>query len=108
LAAREPTSASKAYRGELFDPKIGEHHGRIVNTTGEGMLVEFSHVVDAVRCAAEVQQGMIRRNAAIAPGERIEFRVGINLGYVIVEGEHILASISSIAADHPVRPHKNL
>jgi adenylate cyclase len=75
----------KAHRRELLDPKISEHCGRIVKTTGDGMLVEFPSVVDAVRCAAEVQRAMIERNADTPVNERIEFRVGINLGDVIVE-----------------------
>ena len=70
----------KALRSELVDPKIAEHHGRIVKTTGDGLLVEFASVVDAVRCAVEVQRAMIDRNAEIPEDKRIVFRVGINLG----------------------------
>jgi adenylate cyclase len=81
----------KSHRSELVDPKIDEHHGRMVKTTGDGVLVEFPSVVDAVRCAVEVQRGMVERNSAILPEERIEFRVGINLGDVIAEGEDISA-----------------
>jgi adenylate cyclase len=79
----------KEHRHALVDPKIAEHHGRIVKTTGDGLLVEYPSVVDAVRCAIEVQRGMAERNAAIPPEKRIEFRVGINLGDVIAEGEDI-------------------
>ena len=68
----------KALRRELIDPKIAEHHGRIVKTTGDGLLVEFASVVDAVRCAVEVQREMITRNAAVPAERRIEFRMGIN------------------------------
>src|SRR5947199_9540165 len=79
----------KAHRRELVDPKIREHQGRIVKTTGDGMLVEFPSVVDAVRCAVEVQRGMIDRNAGTSSEQWVEFRVGINLGDVIVDGEDI-------------------
>src|SRR5712672_184735 len=70
----------KALRRELLDPKIAEHHGRIVKTAGDGMLVEFPSVVDAVRCAVEVQQSMAERNTGIMTEDRIELRIGINLG----------------------------
>src|SRR5712672_1204058 len=73
----------KAHRRHLVDPKIKEHHGRIVKTTGDGMLVEFSSVVDAVRCAAEIQRGMIDRNAELGEDRHVKFRVGINLGDII-------------------------
>jgi TolB-like protein/Flp pilus assembly protein TadD len=79
----------KAHRRELIDPKISEHSGRIVKTTGDGMLVEFPSVVDAVRCAAEVQRAMIDREAGMPEDRRIRFRVGINLGDVIVEHDDI-------------------
>src|SRR5262252_927636 len=70
----------KALRRELADPKIKEHRGRIVKTTGDGLLIEFANVVDAVRCAVEVQREMATRNARIPPDRRIEFRIGVNLG----------------------------
>src|SRR5262249_3911350 len=70
----------KALRRELIDPKIAEHRGRIVKTTGDGMLVEFASVVDAGRCAVEVQETMATREAEIAAGEGIQFRGGVNLG----------------------------
>src|SRR5271156_140638 len=79
----------KEYLGELVDPKIREHRGRTVKNTGDGFLAEFASVVDAVRCAVEVQRGMAERNAAVPPEKRIAFRVGINLGDVIVESEDI-------------------
>jgi adenylate cyclase len=66
----------KAHRRELVDPKIKEHRGRIVKTTGDGMLAEFPSVVDAVRCAVEIQRGMIDRNAEISEDKRITFRIG--------------------------------
>src|SRR5262249_26375737 len=68
----------RAIRDELGDPKIAEHRGRIVKTTGDGLLVEFPSVVDAVRCAVDVQQAMASRNTGIAAERRIEFRIGIN------------------------------
>src|ERR1700746_2402655 len=77
----------KAHRRSLVDPKITEHHGRIVKTTGDGMLVEFASVVDAVRCAVEVQRGMIDSEPEVPEARRIRFRIGVNLGDVIVE-EH--------------------
>src|SRR5258708_4655490 len=88
----------KAHRRELIDPKIAEHHGRIVKTTGDGMLVEFASVVDAVRCAIAVQQAMPERNTGIAAANRIELRIGINLGDVIVEGDDLYGDGVNIAA----------
>src|SRR5277367_5875794 len=88
----------KALRHELIDPKITEHHGRIVKTTGDGMLVEFASVVDAVRCAVEVQQAMPERNTGVAADSRIELRIGINLGDVIVEGDDLYGDGVNIAA----------
>src|SRR5438876_11245446 len=73
----------KAHRRELVDPKIKEHQGRIVKTTGDGMLVEFASVVDAMRCAAEVQRGMIDREPGATDEGQIKFRIGINLGDII-------------------------
>src|SRR3982075_4178537 len=73
----------KAHRRELVDPKIKEHRGRIVKTTGDGMLVEFASVVDAVRCAVAMQRAMADRNAEAVEDKRITFRIGINLGDVI-------------------------
>ena len=88
----------KALRRELLDPKIAEHHGRIVKTTGDGMLVEFASVVDAVRCAVAVQQAMPERNMAVAADDRIELRIGVNLGDVIVEGDDLYGDGVNIAA----------
>src|SRR6266478_9316723 len=70
--------AFKAIRAELFDPTIAAHNGRIVKTTGDGLLVEFSSVVDALRCATEIQAHMAERNATVLTDNRIEFRIGIN------------------------------
>src|SRR5215472_4212031 len=88
----------KALRRELLDPKIAQHHGRIVKTTGDGLLVEFASVVDAVRCAIEVQQAMPERDTGVAADNRIELRIGINLGDVIVEGEDLYGDGVNIAA----------
>jgi adenylate cyclase len=88
----------KALRRELLDPKIAEHHGRIVKTTGDGLLVEFASVVDAVRCAVAVQQAMPERNSGVAADNRIELRIGINLGDVIVEGDDLYGDGVNIAA----------
>jgi TolB-like protein/class 3 adenylate cyclase len=88
----------KALRRELVDPKIAEHHGRIVKTTGDGLLVEFASVVDAVRCAVEVQHTMPERNTDVTPNDRIELRIGINLGDVIVEGDDLYGDGVNIAA----------
>jgi adenylate cyclase len=88
----------KAHRRELVDPKIGEHSGRIVKTTGDGMLVEFPSVVDAVRCAAELQRAMVDREAGMPEDRRIRFRIGINLGDVIVEDDDIFGDGVNVAA----------
>src|SRR5215472_14907056 len=88
----------RAHHRQLIDPKISEHHGRIVKTTGDGLLAEFPSVVDAVRCAAEVQRGMIDREAGIPDDRLIRFRVGINLGDVMVEGDDIFGDGVNIAS----------
>src|SRR5438093_1737890 len=88
----------KALRRELLDPKIAEHHGRVVKTTGDGMLVEFASVVDAVRCAVAVQQAMRERETGVAADNRIELRIGVNLGDVIVEGDDLYGDGVNIAA----------
>ena len=91
-------AALRAVRRELSDPKIAEHRGRIVKTTGDGLLAEFASVVDAVRCAVEVQREMLARNAA-APAERhVEFRMGINVGDIIIEDGDIFGDGVNIAA----------
>ena len=96
----------RALRGDLIDPAVASHHGRIVKRTGDGSLIEFRSVVDAVRCAVEVQTGMAERNAGVAPDKRIEFRIGIHLGDVVEEadgdlmgdGVNIAARIEGICA----------
>jgi adenylate cyclase len=77
----------RALRGDLIDPAIGANHGRVVKQTGDGILIEFRSVVDAVRCAVEVQDGMVERNAGLLPERRIEFRIGIHLGDVVEESD---------------------
>ena len=91
-------SALKELRRELADPKIKEHRGRIVKTTGDGLLVEFASVVDAVRCAVEVQYEMAERNAGMPEEQRIQFRIGINLGDIIKDGRDIHGDGVNIAA----------
>jgi adenylate cyclase len=88
----------KAHRRELLDPKIAEHHGRIVKTTGDGVLVEFASVVDAVRCAVAVQRAMTERNVELPQEKRIEFRVGINVGDIIIDGDDIYGDGVNVAA----------
>ena len=88
----------KAIRAELMDPKIAEHNGRLVKTTGDGFLVEFGSVVDALRCASELQAGMAERNTEIAADRRIEFRIGINVGDVVVEDGDIFGDGVNVAA----------
>jgi class 3 adenylate cyclase len=98
-ADEEGTLATlKGLRKSLIDPKIAEHRGRIVKTTGDGALVEFASAVDAVRCAAEIQRGMSERNVAIPPDRRIEFRMGINVGDVVVDGDDIFGDGVNVAA----------
>ena len=88
----------KAHRHALLDPKIEEHQGRIVKTTGDGMLAEFASVVDALRCAIEIQRGMLERNADVPQERRIEFRVGINVGDIIIDGGDIYGDGVNVAA----------
>jgi adenylate cyclase len=96
----------RALRSDLIDPTISVHHGRIVKRTGDGSVIEFRSVVDAVRCAIEVQTGMVERNAGVPPERRIEFRVGIHLGDVVEESDgdlmgdsvNIAARLEGIAA----------
>jgi TolB-like protein/class 3 adenylate cyclase len=85
-------------RAELIDPKISEHRGRIVKTTGDGLLVEFASVVDAVRCATEIQNARAEGNADVPPTSRIEFRIGINVGDIVVEDGDIFGDGVNVAA----------
>ena len=91
-------AALKAHRREALDPKIAEHRGRIVKTTGDGLLAEFASVVDAVRCAVEVQTAMAERNIDVPAEQRIEFRIGINLGDIIIDEGDIYGDGVNIAA----------
>ena len=96
----------RALRSDLIDPTISVHHGRIVKRTGDGSIVEFRSVVDAVNCAIEVQRAMVERNAGVAPDKRIEFRIGVHLGdvveesdgYLMGDGVNIAARLQGIAA----------
>src|SRR6516165_1037371 len=88
----------KTLRAETIDPKIAGHRGRIVKTTGDGLLVEFASVVDALRCAVEVQTAMAQSNASMPPERRIEFRVGINVGDIVVEDGDIFGDGVNVAA----------
>ena len=98
-ADEEATLAQmKTHRSALVDPKIEEHRGRIVKTTGDGLLVEFASVVDAVRCAVDVQRGMVARNAEIANDRRIEYRMGVNVGDIIIDGGDIFGDGVNVAA----------
>jgi adenylate cyclase len=94
----ETLSRLKALRVELIDPQIAHHHGRIVKTTGDGLLVEFASVVDALRCASEVQAEMAERNATIPSDNRIKFRIGINVGDIVVEDGDIFGDGVNVAA----------
>src|SRR6202023_1742794 len=81
----------------LFDPKITDHRGRVVKNTGDGALVEFGSVVDAVRCAAEIQRGMAEQNIDVPQGKRIEFPIGIHVGDIIIEDDDIFGDRVNIA-----------
>src|SRR5262245_8115532 len=88
----------RARRKELFEPEINKHHGRIFKLMGDGLLAEFGSVVDAVECAVTIQRGMMERNASVPGERRIEVRIGINLGEVIVEGEDRFGEGVNVAA----------
>jgi adenylate cyclase len=91
-------SRLNTHRRQLLEPKIADHRGRIVKRTGDGILVEFASVVDAARCAIEIQHGMIARNAPVPQDERIEFRIGIHVGDVIIEDGDLFGDGVNIAA----------
>src|SRR5258707_5821225 len=88
----------KAHRSQLIDPAIGERRGRIVKTTGDGLLVEFPSVVDAVQCAVDIQRGMAARNADQPADRRIDFRIGVNLGDIIADEGDIYGDGVNVAA----------
>jgi adenylate cyclase len=87
----------KAHLVELIDPKIREHHGRIIKTTGDGVLAEFTSVIEAVRCAGEIQRAMADRDLDLAEDRRLRFRIGVNLGDVIADGDDIYGDGVNIA-----------
>ncbi len=91
-------AALKALRADLIDPKVAEHNGRIVKLMGDGMLAEFASVVDAVRAAVEAQRSITEHNAGLPEEKRIEFRVGINLGDVVIDGDDIQGDGVNVAA----------
>ena len=91
-------AALRAHRRELIDPKIAEENGRIVKSTGDGLLLEFPSVVDAVRCVIDVQRGMADRNRALAADRRLDFRIGVNVGDIIIDGDDIFGDGVNIAA----------
>ncbi|HTR35635.1 MAG TPA: adenylate/guanylate cyclase domain-containing protein [Bryobacteraceae bacterium] len=91
-------AALKTHRRELIDPKIAEYGGRIVKTTGDGLLLEFPSVVDAVRCAVDVQRGMAERNTGVVAERRLDFRIGINVGDIIIDGDDIYGDGVNVAA----------
>src|SRR5437899_9665328 len=91
-------AALDTLRTDFINPKISEHQGRIVKLTGDGMLVEFPSVVNAVACAAEMQRGVRGRNTGVPQDRRIEFRIGVNVGDVIVQGDDIFGDGVNVAA----------
>src|SRR5499425_842592 len=91
-------SRLNAHRREFLEPKIADHRGRIVKRTGDGVLIEFASAVDAARCAVEIQRGMVKRNASVSQDERIEFRIGIHVGDVIIEDGDMFGDGVNIAA----------
>jgi adenylate cyclase len=99
IGADEPGTlqAFKTIKAELIDPTIATHHGRLVKTTGDGFLAEFSSVVDALHCATEVQAQMAERNATVSTGKRIDFRIGINVGDIVVEDGDIFGDGVNVA-----------
>jgi adenylate cyclase len=100
----------RALRSDLIDPTVAVHNGRVVKRTGDGSLIEFRSVVDAVRCAIEVQNGMVERNAGLPPERRIEFRIGIHLGDVVEESDGDLMGdgVNIAARDWRVSPNPAL
>src|SRR5262245_60180283 len=91
----------KAHFRELVDPKIEEHRGRVVKNTGDGLLAEFASVVDAIRCAVEMQRGMTERNATLPTANRVEFRISVHQGDVVIEEHDIFGDAVNVAASVP-------
>jgi len=100
-------AALKALRREVVDPRIAKYNGRIVKTTGDGLLLEFGSVVDALRCASEMQTQLAERNAEVAPAARIEFRIGIHQGDIVVEDGDIFGDGVNVAG-RPGRAGRHL
>jgi class 3 adenylate cyclase len=98
LDAEGTIARQRTHRDEIFDPKLSAHGGRIVKTTGDGLLVEFASAVDAVKCAIEVQQAMADLETDVAHDRRIQYRIGINLGDIVVDGDDILGDGVNVAA----------
>src|SRR5258705_1146904 len=94
----ETLTSLKLHRRELVDSSIVEHRGRIVKTTGDGLLVEFASVVDAIGCAVHIQRGMVRRNAGVLQNKQIVFRIGVNIGDIIIDADDIYGDGVNIAA----------
>src|SRR6202163_2970916 len=94
----EATLRTLTSHRKLIDSVIGHHHARFVNSAGDSVLAEFASVVEAVNCAVEIQTGLKAQNAIIAPERRMEFRIGVNLGDVMVEGEQIYGDGVNVAA----------
>lgn len=90
--------ALKVHRQELIDPAIARHHGRIVNTAGDSMLVVFASIIDAIRCGVAIQRGMIDRNTKVPEGKRIVFRAGINIGDILFDGDDVFGDDVNVAA----------
>ncbi len=86
-------AAQRSHRTELIEPLLAEHHGRIANTAGDSFLFEFQSAVEAVRCSVAVQDGIADRNRDIPTDRRIEYRIGINVGDVVADGDDLLAAI---------------
>src|SRR5262249_26874818 len=99
IGADEPGTLQRlrAIRVEVIDPAVASHNGRIIKTTGDGLLIDFSSTVDALRCATEVQAAMAGRRAAIPPDNRIEFRIGIHQGDIVAEDDDIFCDGVNIA-----------
>ena len=91
-------NALKAHRAELIDPVVAAHHGRLVKTTGDGLMLEFASVVDAVGCAVAIQRGMLSRNAKVPEDRRIVFRLGVNIGDIIIDDSDIFGDGVNVAA----------
>ena len=91
-------SRLNAHRREFLEPKIADHRGRIVKRTGDGVLIEFASAVDAARCAVEIQRGMVKRNASLPQDKRIEFRIGIHVGDIIIDDGDMFGDGVNIAA----------